>query len=247
MNWYFLNTGFHDGHYNMSLDERIAKNYKGIPILRVYGWEPYCISLGYNQGAEDINVAYANSKGISIVKRATGGRAVLHAEELTYSVILDSNGKGIHEVYKEINAALLQGLHLLGADVNFSKTNSDFNSLYKNKSSIPCFTSSARYEIEYEGKKLVGSAQRRYEDVVLQHGSILIGDFHKQLPDFLNCNVDNKTRETIEKDIDERTITLNNILSKKVSFTETADAIKIGFEKEYKIKFKEIDLEELCL
>ena len=247
MNWYFLNTGFHDGHYNMSIDERLAKNYRGVPILRVYGWEPYCISLGYNQNIEDINVAYANSKGVSIVKRATGGRAVLHAEELTYSIILDSNGKGIHEIYKEINSALLEGLHLLGAKVNFSKTNSDFNNLYKNKSSIPCFTSSARYEIEYEGKKLVGSAQRRYDHVVLQHGSILIGDSHKQLPDFLNNNTDKQTKEKIKRDIDARTITLKDILSKDVSFSETANAIKAGFEKEYKIKFKEINLEDLCL
>jgi lipoate-protein ligase A len=247
MNWYFLNTEFHDGHYNMNLDEQLVKNYRGISILRVYGWNPYCISLGYNQSSEDINIDYANSKGISIVKRVTGGRAVLHAEEITYSVILDSNGKGIHEVYKEINSAILQGLHLLGADVKFSKTNSDFNSLYKSKSSIPCFTSSARYEIEYEGKKLVGSAQRRYNHIILQHGSILMGDFHKQLPDFLNGNIDAKTKEIIKKDIDERTTTLSDILFKKVSFTETANAIKTGFEKEYKIKFKEIDLEELCL
>jgi len=136
---------------------------------------------------------------------------------------------------------------LLGADVKFSKTNSDFNTLYKNKSSIPCFTSFARYEIEYEGKKLVGSAQRRYDNVVLQHGSILIGDFHKQLPDFLNSNIDNTTKEKIKKDIDERTTTLNDILQKKVSFSETANAIKAGFEKEYKIKFEKINLEKLCL
>ena len=246
MEWYFLNTGYNTGKYNMELDEVLAKKFNGVPVLRVFGWNPYCISLGYNQNPEDINSVYCAEQGIDIVRRPTGGRAILHAEELTYSVILESNGKGIHEIYKEISLALLRGLRLLGANVEFSKTQPDFLNLYKTKSSIPCFTSSARYEIEYDSKKLVGSAQRRYDDIVLQHGSILIGDFHKKLPDYLNENLDRRIKELIKKDIEAKTITLNNILSREVTFEEAVHFIKIGFEKEYNIKFKEMSVEVLC-
>lgn len=246
MEWYYLNTGYNTGKYNMDLDESLANNYTGTPVLRVFGWKPYCISLGYNQNVNDIDSGYCSEQGIDIVRRPTGGRAILHAEELTYSVVLNSDGKGVHEIYKEISMALLRGLKILGADVDFAKTQPDFGNIYKTKSSIPCFTSSARYEIEFEGKKLVGSAQRRYDDIVLQHGSILIGNFHKKLPDFLGNGVDNRIKEIIRKDIEAKTVTLNDIMSKEITFEEAAHSIKLGFEREYKILFKEIKAEALC-
>jgi lipoate-protein ligase A len=246
MEWYYLNTGFNTGQYNMDLDESLAANFTGVPILRVFGWKPYCISLGYNQNRNDINIEFCAQQGIDIVRRPTGGRAILHAEELTYSVVLNSNGKGVHEIYKEISMALLCGLKILGADVDFSKTQPDFGNLYKTKSSIPCFTSSARYEIEYKGKKLVGSAQRRYDDIVLQHGSIIIGDYHKKLPDFLSAGVDDRIKDIIKKDIEAKTVTLNEIMSKEITYEDAAHSIKSGFEREYNISFKEIKAEALC-
>jgi len=230
----------------MDLDEALANNYKGVPVLRVFGWKPYCISLGYNQNPEDINSSLCLSEGIDVVRRPTGGRAILHAEELTYSVVLNSDGKGVHEIYKEISMALLGGLQVLGANVEFAKTQPDFGNLYKTKSSIPCFTSSARHEIEFEGRKLVGSAQRRYDDIVLQHGSILIGDFHKRLPDFLSEGLEPRIKDIIRKEIESKTVTLNGIMSREISFDEAAHSIKIGFEREYNISFKEIKVEALC-
>jgi len=246
MEWYFLNTGYNTGKYNMDLDELLANKYKGVPVLRVFGWKPYCISLGYNQNPNDINNVRCTEENIDIVRRPTGGRAILHAEELTYSVVLNSDGKGVHQIYKEISMALLNGLTVLGAKVDFAKTEPDFGNLYKTKSSIPCFTSSARYEIEYEGRKLVGSAQRRYDEIVLQHGSILIGDFHKRLPEFLNTGLDERVKNIIKKEIDAKTVTLNEIMSRKITFDEAAHAIMKGFEREYNITFKEIGAEELC-
>ena len=246
MEWLYLNTGFNTGKYNMDLDESLATNYQGAPILRVFAWKPYCISLGYNQNILDINSDKCREEGIDIVRRPTGGRAILHAEELTYSVVLHSGGKGVHEIYKEISMALLRGLQLLGAKVDFAKSQPDFGNLYKSKSSIPCFTSSARHEIEFEGKKLVGSAQRRYDDIVLQHGSILIGDYHKRLPEFLSNGLDERIKDTIRKEIDAKTATLNQILSRAISFEEAAQSIKSGFESEYGITFKEIEVNSLC-
>jgi lipoyl(octanoyl) transferase len=244
--WYFLNTGSNPGQYNMELDEQLAHSFKGIPTLRVYNWKPYCISLGYNQNIEDINLERCTENNIEVVRRPTGGRAILHSEELTYSVIMDSNGRSVQDIYKDISLALQKGLNELGADVEFAKSQPDFQSLYKEKSSIPCFTSSARYEIEYKGKKLVGSAQRRYENVVLQHGSILIGDFHKQLPSLLSPDLNPRIREKMEQEISLKTITLNEIMGREVSFDEAAQCIKKGFEMEFKINFLEAKIGELC-
>jgi lipoyl(octanoyl) transferase len=246
MDWYYLNTGFNTGKFNMDLDEQLAHNFNGIPILRVYGWKPFCISLGYNQNIEDINMLECEKENIDIVRRPTGGRAILHSEELTYSVIMDSDGKGVHEIYKDISIALQRGLVELGAEVEFAKSQPDFQTLYKDKSSIPCFTSSARYEIEYKGKKLVGSAQRRFDNIVLQHGSILIGDFHKQLPRFLSAGLNPKIKEKIESEINLKTVTLNEILNRNLLFEDAASSIRKGFELEYKINFQEVKIGELC-
>jgi lipoyl(octanoyl) transferase len=229
----------------MDLDEKIALSFKGIPVLRIYGWNPYCISLGYNQNIEDIDEEYCKDRGIDIARRPTGGRAILHSEELTYSVIMESGGKSIMEVYKYLSFALLRGIKELGANVDFSKTQPDFQNLYKDKSSIPCFSSSAKYEIEFGGKKLVGSAQRRYDNIVLQHGSILIDEYHTNLPKFLSKKVTPEMKKRIEDDIISKTITLNKILNKKLAFEEVGTAIKKGFELEYDIKFKDIGVEEL--
>jgi lipoate-protein ligase A len=246
MEWYFLNNGFNTGKYNMELDEKLARDFKGIPILRLYGWKPYCISLGYNQNINDINLHRCEEKHIDVVRRPTGGRAILHSEELTYCVIMDSNGKSVSDIYKDISLALKKGLNILGADVEFEKSQPDFQSLYKDKSSIPCFTSSARYEIEYKGKKLIGSAQRRFDNVVLQHGSILIGDYHKQLPTLLNLDKNPGLKEKIQSEIDLKTITLNEIMHRIVTFEEVATCIKRGFETEFNIDFKKVNTGDIC-
>ena len=131
------------------------------------------------------------SAGIDVVRRPTGGRAILHANELTYSVVMQVRGKNVLNVYEDISRALIVGLQELGASVAIEKSQPHFPSLYRSSSSVACFSSAGRYEIKYNGKKLVGSAQRRYavvngEEVVLQHGSILLGSEHKQIVDYLN-------------------------------------------------------------
>src|SRR5690606_2653286 len=113
----------------------------------------------------------------------TGGRAILHAQELTYSVVMPSEGRSIMEVYRQISEALTAGLKSLAPDIGIAKSQPDFQKLYREPGSIPCFSSSARYEIEFDGRKVVGSAQRRIGSAVLQHGSILIGDAHLALAD----------------------------------------------------------------
>ncbi|MEK9136365.1 MAG: lipoate--protein ligase family protein, partial [Bacteroidota bacterium] len=180
--WNFIAGGEYTGDFNMSFDEMLAQRLVsglGAPTLRLYRWKPWAISLGHNQNLSDINIDRCRRDGIDVVRRPTGGRAILHAEELTYSVTMPVDRRGILQVYNEISTALVEGLRQFGVDVSLQRSQLNFVETYKSPSSIPCFSSSARYEIEWKGKKLVGSAQRRYTgnggEVVLQHGSILCG------------------------------------------------------------------------
>ena len=250
--WQFLNSGFHPGQYNMRMDELLAERlaaHEGSPTLRVYGWKPYAISLGYNQRDNDFDEARCATHGIDIVRRPTGGRAILHAEELTYSVTMFSRGKNINEAYCEISRALISGLHLLGADVQYAMASPNLPQFYRSRTSIPCFASSTRYEIQYRGKKLVGSAQRRFaasggDEVVLQHGSILLGPVHRRLSEFVRAESE-EIRAALRESLETKTTELDSVLGRNVSFDEVALALRKGFERTWNILFTEITAEEL--
>ncbi len=234
----FADTGRHTGAWNMQFDVRRAEQLDtGLagPLLRVYGWDPWCISLGRHQRIEEIDRARTDAAGYDIVRRPTGGRAILHAQELTYCVVMPGDGRGVMEVYRQISEALTEGLKLLVPQIDIARSQPNFQRLYREPGSIPCFSSSARYEIEFGGKKLVGSAQRRIGSAVLQHGSILIGDAHLALADYLAVEED--VREQLRHDMVEHTITLQDILQRPVSYHEVREAIKSGFERAWDVRF----------
>jgi len=241
MTWKFLNTGFHSGSFNMEFDEALAhqfNNCSAIPILRVYGWSPPAISLGFNQNIQDFDSSKLTQAGIDIVRRPTGGRAILHAHELTYSVVIRIGEIGPRTIYHFINEGLLRGLEFMGIEAQLSEKSADFRKLYQDKTSIPCFSSSAKSEIQFDGRKLVGSAQRRYGTMILQHGSLLLGPQHRKITDFLAPHVED-SREILEGDLNARTTDAETILGKTVSFEEAADCVKQGFEKQYNIIFED--------
>jgi lipoyl(octanoyl) transferase len=170
----------------------------------------------------------------------------LHANELTYSVVMLVKGKNVLTVYDDISRALVAGLRELGALVAIEKSQPHFPSLYRKASAVACFSSTGRYEIKCGGKKLVGSAQRRYaagdgEEVVLQHGSILIGSEHKQIVDFLNLPSEEQ-RVALLQELDEKTTELSTVLNRTVKFDETADAILQGFRKAWSISPKVVNM-----
>ena len=250
--WQFLNSGYHPGEFNMRLDELFAERlmaHQSVPTLRVYGWKPYAISLGYNQRRTDFDEALCSAQGIDIVRRPTGGRAIFHAEELTYCVTMFARGKNITDSYREISRALLSGLHFLGADVQSALTQPDLQQFYRSRTSIPCFASSSRYEIQYRGKKLVGSAQRRYvapggEEIVLQHGSVLLGPMHRRLSEFVNAESE-EARAALRESLEMKTTELDSVLGRKVSFDEAAAALRKGFECAWNIAFTEITADQM--
>ncbi len=227
MNWHFLNTGFHNGKYNMEFDVSLVQQLQQglIPqTLRVYQWNPKAISIGYHQSENDFNLEKLSASGVDIVRRPTGGQAIFHSHELTYSVVTHLENKSLHTLYHEINTALLNAVRRLGIDAELVNSN-ELSKL--NSDNIPCFATSAKSEIQFEGKKLIGSAQRRYGNVVLQQGTFLLGPQHRQLTEFLNVT---GTDEMLNN-LDLHSTDAESILGRSLSFDNAQECIRLGFEE----------------
>lgn len=244
--WMFEDTGFHPGAYNMHYDEFLARQVaEGLrpSTVRVFGWNPPAISLGWNQSEEEIDERAATRAGMDIVRRPTGGRAILHSEELTYSVVMPADGRSVAAVYREISRALVCGLERLGVRASLEHAQPHFPSLYGSHSGAVCFSSSARYEIKVGGKKLVGSAQRRFffsgREVVLQHGSIVLGPDHRRIVDFLALGSEEE-RHALSGELEQKTTDLQTLLGYRPSFEDVAEAIRRGFEEAWNIAFESI-------
>jgi len=242
--WEFIDTGFNTGRFNMDYDLELVKRCRdeGISFIRFYRWKPYAISLGYNQSkfisGHKIDTDRCKEDGIDVVQRPTGGRAVLHTEELTYSVVLNSD-KAVSEIYRYISLALINGLRIIDGsnelfqELSFTKETPDLLKLAKTGMYNLCFNTSIKNEINFRGKKLVGSAQRKFGDIVLQHGSVLIGGRHKNIVNYLS--VDEGVKDRLRKEIKEKTICLNEILGKEITYEEVSDVLLKGFEQTFEI------------
>lgn len=241
--WRFLNTGFRDAFTNMAIDEMLSEIV--VPrdkrsILRVYGWDPYAISLGYNQDENEINTVRCKQDHIDIVRRPTGGRAVLHAEEVTYSVILSPDSPFFMmdtlTIYNKISEALITGLHSLGVKAELVERT--VGSKDELRTAIPCFSTSAKYEVAYNGKKLIGSAQRRFQNAILQHGSILYGNDHLRLGEYI-AKMTRSDIERFTRILQNKTISLSQIVPDELSYDKIIWGIKNGFQQRFNIEFLE--------
>lgn len=199
MNWRIISDGALSGFENMAIDEAILKEVeKGLspPTIRLYRWSPHCISLGKHQDpSQELNLDRIANSEIHFVKRYTGGRVVFHAEELTYSVIAPQSvakwGDKLASTYEEISLWLLQGLAPLHPEFSLERGDVVVKSP-KNQVAQACFASTAKSELVLTGKKLIGSAQRRTRKSFLQHGSILVGQEHEKVVEYLNLDVEQK-------------------------------------------------------
>lgn len=155
-----------------------VKNQSKEPIFRLYGWSPYCVSLGRNQKDDFIDEKFLKEHNIDLVRRLTGGRALLHADEITYSFVCPvsylKNGENVVKSYKEISQILIDAFKKFGIELNFGGEKK-----YKGHKDY-CMLVSTGADLCYEGRKLIGSAQFRKEGFILQHGSILY-DYDKEL------------------------------------------------------------------
>ncbi len=164
------------GALNMSIDEALLDHARrtGVTTLRVYGWAQPTLSLGRNQPARGrYALERARELGVAFVRRPTGGRAVLHHREITYSVAAPAPALGeLAESYARINRLLVDALHRLGVAAEIAQP----REAAPHPGIAPCFEAPVSGEIVAGGRKLVGSAQLRDRDAILQHGSILVDD-----------------------------------------------------------------------
>jgi lipoate-protein ligase A len=185
--WRLLITPPADGATNMAIDEAILyalADGVGRPTLRFFEWDPPCLSLGYNQRWAEVDEAACARLGYTWVRRPTGGRAILHTDELTYSVVVPAGeprvAGGVVDAYRRLSAGLLSGLRALGVDAY----QADAVLAPDSPQGAVCFDTPSKYEITAGGKKLIGSAQVRRQGMVLQHGTLpLIGDLGR----IFNC------------------------------------------------------------
>jgi len=241
MKWRLINSGFNSGEINMQFDVSLAESLPdGEAVLRLYRWKPFCISLGANQDKDIININKASDDGIDVVKRPTGGRAILHAEELTYSVVYPVSFQiPPKQLYSEINLAIKKGLVFYDSDfkdIQLENGQPHFPSFYTDQKSSICFAISARSELNYCEKKIVGSAQRKMKNNILQHGSILCGKKHLDIINYLNLSTDILLK--LKQEIENSTTDIQSITGKKVDYEYFAEAIKTGFEEHFKIRFE---------
>jgi lipoate-protein ligase A len=180
MSWRLLVTEPCDGATNMAIDEALWRGRQAgtaPPTLRFYGWAPPTVSLGYGQPLDhEVDHAVRRALGVGLVRRPTGGSAIYHdgpARELTYSVAATNDdlaiGVDLLASYRWIARALARGLRTLGARVEIVERRREYGP-------VPafCFARTGTYELEVDGRKIVGSAQRRHGKSFLQHGSILL-------------------------------------------------------------------------
>src|SRR5215471_2221952 len=165
--WRFVNTGNGTAAFNMALDEALLLVHEAgaaLPTLRVYGWCQPTLSLGYAQNArQEVDLAACQARGVTVVRRPTGGRAVLHDQEVTYSVVLPLLADGpstISEHYRRIGMALATALQSLGIPVCLARPQVRTASSHA-LASPACFAALSRYELSAAGRKNVGSAQKR--------------------------------------------------------------------------------------
>ncbi len=244
--WRLLITHPASGAWNMAADEAILDSIghgESLPTFRLYAWDPACLSLGHAQPFADVDTARLHARGWEVVRRATGGRAILHTDELTYSVIGSAEepllAGGVLESYNRIAQALLlavKNLELL-VEMKEGKTNDQ---------AIPnpvCFEVPSTYEITVGGKKLIGSAQARKKEGVLQHGSLpLTGDLTRICQALV---FENETaREDASKRLLARATTVEAALGRAVSWETAAQAFIHAFEAQLGLCFEKGELSE---
>jgi len=218
--WRLIIDGARDAYTNMAFDKAIMMTTE-IPVLRLYQWEPPAVSIGCFQGLEEeVDIKKCKELGIDYVRRITGGGAVFHDKELTYSVILKEKNNFIsadlHKSYEMICGAVVLGLKELGIQAEYVFLN----------------------DIVVNQKKISGSAQTRRGGKLLQHGTLIIEVNLKKMFSILKVP-DEKIRDKLISKAEERVTSLAGELEKNISCLEVMEAVKKGFEKYFGITFFE--------
>lgn len=229
--WRLLRHGPATGARNMAVDEAVqtvcARTHGG-PTLRFYAWSPAALSLGYFQKTAEVNLESCRRQGVDVVRRPTGGRAILHDAEVTYSVVLaeeDLPG-GVLETYRIISAALHRGLTALGAPVEITARRPRGRAGLAGGSAA-CFDAPSWHELEAGGRKVAGSAQTRREGVILQHGSIPVRLDSRKL--FSLLSLDPECRDGLAREFAGQAVDLREAIGREIGFDEVCRSLEAGF------------------
>jgi lipoate-protein ligase A len=229
--WRLIVSQAKNGAWNMALDEAIlvfAASKQIPPTLRLYEWEPPCLSLGYAQQSKDVDLHALEIEKWDIVRRPTGGRAILHTNELTYSICTSTDEpfmKGnVLESYRWISDVMIAALLNLNVYADAKK-------IYTNTpttSQAVCFEVPSNYEVTFKGKKLIGSAQSRKMGGILQHGALPLSGDLSQINRVLRFSSVDERDKAYARLLD-HAISLESARGKPVSFTEVCDAMRSAF------------------
>jgi lipoate-protein ligase A len=238
--WRLLQTPAARGSWNMAVDEAMLEHIgrgEARPTLRLYGWAPPCLSLGHAQPYGDVDVERLRARGWELVRRPTGGRAILHADELTYSVTAPLEepvvAGSVLESYNRLAAALLSAVRTLGVAAEIERTASGAD----DPSNPVCFEVPSSNEITANGKKLIGSAQARRKEGVLQHGSLpLIGDLSR-ITEVLAFESD-AGRSAAARRLRARATTAESVLGHAISWEAAAAAVSEAFRTVLKLQLE---------
>ncbi len=238
--WRLIVDGAVSGARNMARDVAILEAVsegRATPTLRLYGWNPPCLTLGRHQRVEAADLEFCRREGIDVVRRPTGGRALLHHLELTYAVIapLDRGPlpRALQDAYRLICGALVRAMRAL--DVDATLTDGEVNVLLPSpRSAIPCFKAPAGGEVVVAGRKLIGSAMRSHAGTILQHGSILLEWDGRLQAGAMGLADDSSLRPHITTLVDE--------LDRPVSRADLSDAVVDGCAEVLGVTFEPGDL-----
>lgn len=200
--------------------------------VRLYTWEPWAVSLGRNQPESHINRDALQKLGFGLVRRPTGGRAVLHANELTYCIAVKKSAVvSTQQFYADVHDLLRIALQrIVGSELEYQTVPTNLRRHYAASGPMgaACFSSSATSEIMWGGRKVVGSAQHVDANTILQHGSILCGPGHEQLADVLAQQRDQ--RANIRQSIADGSATLSEIAGTSITPEDIIAEITRAFE-----------------
>jgi lipoyl(octanoyl) transferase len=245
-NWRLVLAPPKRGAWNMAVDEAILEATAAgasPPTLRLYAWEPPCLSLGYAQALTDADIPALAALGWELVRRPTGGRAILHTDELTYAVIGPQEdprlGGSVLESYHNLAQALLLALQKLGLD---PQADAEPSSIPGSDPQGPvCFEVPSHYEITVRQKKLVGSAQRRSKGGVLQHGSLPLSGDLARITQALYFP-DPESRRQAAARLLERAATVESILGTRIEWHQAAQAFVAAFSEALNLDLEPGDL-----
>ena len=259
--WRLLITRPAHGAWNMALDESILEHIgrgESMPTLRLYAWEPACLSLGHAQPFADVDVKRLNERGWEVVRRLTGGRAILHTDEITYSVIAPMDetrlAGSVLESYNRLAQALLFAVQDLGLSVEMKELVGNTSAISYSQGKHPgegsmtnlnpvCFEVPSSYEITVDGKKLIGSAQARKKEGVLQHGSLpLTGDLTRICQALVFES--ESARQEASKRLLARAATVESALGEAISWETAAESFILAFERQLGLSLEGRELSE---